>query len=58
MIKTGNNKILLLKNDSNVISNNEFEMLIKSVKDTVPDMESPEVREFIKGFVPEYNYEG
>jgi len=56
MIKTGNNKILLLKNDSNVLSKNDFEMLIGSVKEKVPYMERREVREFIKRFVPEYNY--
>ena len=56
MIKTGNNKILLLKNDSNILSNNDFNTLIESVRDKVPYMESRDVREFIKRFVPEYNY--
>ena len=56
MIKTGNNKILMLKNDNNILSDNDFNLLIESVKEKVPYMESLEVREFIKRFVPEYNY--
>ncbi|PKL15037.1 MAG: nucleoside-diphosphate sugar epimerase, partial [Spirochaetae bacterium HGW-Spirochaetae-5] len=56
MIKTGNNKILMLKNDNNILSEDDFNLLIESVKEKVPYMESLEVREFIKRFVPEYCY--
>ncbi len=56
MIRTGNNKILLLKNDSPVLTETEFNILIESVKDRVPYMESEDIRTFIKRFVPEYNY--
>jgi FlaA1/EpsC-like NDP-sugar epimerase len=56
MIKTGNNKILMLRNDSNILSGDDFNNLIDSVKERVPYMDSSQVREFIKGFVPEYNY--
>jgi FlaA1/EpsC-like NDP-sugar epimerase len=56
MIKTGNNKILKLKNDNGIMSADEFTNLIKSVKDEAPYMNSMEVREFIKKYVPEYNY--
>ncbi len=56
MIQTGNNKILLLKNDSNVLSKDDFDLLIESVKEKVPYMDGQEVREFIKRFVPEYTY--
>jgi FlaA1/EpsC-like NDP-sugar epimerase len=56
MIKTGNNKILMLKNDNNILIEDDFNTLINSVKEKVPYMNSTEVREFIKGFVPEYNY--
>jgi FlaA1/EpsC-like NDP-sugar epimerase len=56
MIQTGNNKILLLKNDNNILSENSFNILIDSVKEKVPYMDGPEVREIIKGFVPEYNF--
>ena len=33
-----------------------FFTLIESVKEKVPYMDSPEVREFVKKYVPEYNY--
>lgn len=56
MIKTGNNKILLLKDDNNIISSDDFKFLINSIIEKVPYMESTEVREFIKQLVPEYNY--
>lgn len=56
MLRTGNNKILLLKNDNHIISDNDFNMLIESLRDKIPYMNSSEVRDFIKMFVPEYNY--
>ncbi len=56
MIKTGNNKILMLKNDNNILTKKDFTLLIGSVKEKVPYMDSAAVREFIKRFVPEYNY--
>jgi len=56
MIKTGNNKILLLKNDSKIPGLQEYKELIKTVKDDVPFMDDRSVREFIKRYVPEYNY--
>jgi len=56
MIRTGNNKILLLKNDNSVISEDDFKLLIESVKEKVPYMDGSEVREFIKRLVPEFNY--
>jgi len=56
MISTGNNKILLLKNDSSMLSEHDFNNLIESVREKIPYMDSPEVREFVKKYVPEYNY--
>jgi FlaA1/EpsC-like NDP-sugar epimerase len=56
MIKTGNSKILLLKDDNNILSNDEFNLLIETIVERVPYMTRLEVREFIKEYVPEYNY--
>jgi len=56
MIKTGNNKILKLKNDNGILSEDGFTNLIKSMNDDVPYMDSTVVRAFIKKFVPEYSY--
>ena len=56
MIKTGNNKILMLENDNRSMTKDEFQTLIESVREIVPYMDDTAVREFIKGFVPEYNY--
>jgi len=56
MVKTCNSKILLLKNDNDILSDDEFNLLLKTIADKVPYMSSAEIREFIKQYVPEYNY--
>ncbi len=56
MIKTGNNRIMMLKNDGANLPESEFIELINSVRDKVQDMNDSELRAFIKRFVPEYSY--
>jgi FlaA1/EpsC-like NDP-sugar epimerase len=56
MVKTGNSKILLLINDNNILSNDEFNLLLETVTERVASMTGVEVREFLKNYVPEYNY--
>jgi len=56
MIKTANSKILLLKNDNNILSDNEFNFLLDTIVGRVANMTRVEIREFIKQYVPEYDY--
>jgi FlaA1/EpsC-like NDP-sugar epimerase len=56
MIKTANSKILLLKNDNSILSQNEFNLLIEAIAERVPYMSRKDIREFIKQYVPEYDY--
>ncbi|MCL1833009.1 MAG: polysaccharide biosynthesis protein [Leptospirales bacterium] len=56
IIKTGNSKILLLLDDNNILSDDEFDTLIKTVVEKVPYMTGLEVREFLKRYAPEYDY--
>ena len=56
MVKTANSKILLLKNDNDILSNNEFNLLIEAIAERVPYMSRKDIREFIKQHVPEYDY--
>lgn len=56
MVRTGNESIFTLHNDINVLSDEEFKVLIDSLENRIFTMTAAEVRQFIKSFVPEYNY--
>ena len=55
MIKTGNDSILLMPGDGHHLRADQYARLIHSIRESLPAMDDSEVREFIKGFVPEYS---
>jgi FlaA1/EpsC-like NDP-sugar epimerase len=55
ILPTGNSSIFLVKKDSTDLSDERYKKLIKSIQSSVPDMNSSEIREFIKGFADEYS---
>jgi len=55
ILPTGNSSIFLVKKDSTDLSDEQYKKLIEAIQKTVPDMDSSEIREFIKGFAHEYN---
>jgi len=55
VLPTGNSSIFLVKKDSTDLSEERYIKLIEEINSSVPDMNSAEIRKFIKGFVYEYN---
>ncbi len=55
MVRTGNDSIFMLKMDDVKLPVADYNSLISSIKGSVPEMDDAQVREFIRGFVPEYD---
>lgn len=55
ILPTGNSSIFFVKKDSTDLSQERYIELIEKIRSDVTDMSSNEIREFIKGFVEEYN---
>lgn len=55
ILETGNRSIFLVKKDSTDISDVRYRELINVVKDLIPEMNSQDIRSFVKAFLPEYN---
>ncbi|MFA5519623.1 MAG: nucleoside-diphosphate sugar epimerase/dehydratase [Spirochaetota bacterium] len=55
ILETGNRSIFLVKKDSTDISEVRYRELISAINDAIWEMNSLEIRDFIKEFLPEYN---
>lgn len=55
ILETGNRSIFLVKKDSTDIPEVRYRELINVISDAILEMNSLEIRDFIKDFLPEYN---